>query len=247
MSFEGILILIQSNSKECSKLIHVKETSDKNTNTGGGTEAFIRNDQFNFIRNQAEILVSGKASSSDAEVLSVLRHLAQEKVFALFPSLNEEQKAVLKPLTSVKETADAEAFLEQLTAYVIPFQSVTEERLKRLFPKAKKLKGPKPESVDLNKLSYLSWIESSTLMYLVMEKEGRLEGIHGSFNRSAKHGICSICNKHSEVGLFTAKTKGSGQDNFTKRGNYICRDNQICNSNIDTLERLHRFAELLQK
>lgn len=228
-------------------MIHVKETSDKFTNAGDGAEAFIRNDQFNFIKNQAAILVNGAASSSDAEVLSVLRHLAQEKVFALFSSLTEEQKAVLKPLTAVKETADAEAFLENLSPYVIPFRNLSDDGLKKLFPKAKKLRGPKPDSVDLNKLSYLGWIESSTLMYLVMEKEGRFEGIHGSFTRSAKHGICSICNKHSEVGLFTAKTKGSGQDNFTKRGNYICRDNQTCNNNIDTLDRLHKFAELLQK
>lgn len=228
-------------------MIHVKETSDKQGTAGERPEAFIRNDQFNFIKGQTKILVNGKASSSDAEVLSVLRHLAQEKVFSLFPSLNDEQKAVLKPLTAVKETAEAEAFLEQLSAYLLPFKSVTDQNLKKLFPKAKKLKGPKLETVDFKKLSYLGWIESATLMYLVIERDGRLEGIHGSFNRSAKHGICSICNKHNEVGLFTAKTKGSSQDNFVKRGNYICQDNDACNRNIDTLERLHDFVERLQK
>lgn len=228
-------------------MIHVKETSDKQGITGERPDAFIRNDQFNFIKGQAKILVNGKATSSDAEVLSVLRHLAQEKVFGLFPSLTEEQKAVLKPLTAVKETAEAEAFLEQLSAYLLPFKSVTDQGLKKLFPKAKKLKGPKLDTLNFKKLSYLGWIESSTLMYLVIEKDGRLEGIQGSFNRSAKHGICSICNKHSEVGLFTAKTKGSSQDNFVKRGNYICQDNDTCNRNIDTLERLHDFVERLQK
>ncbi|RLQ91452.1 FusB/FusC family EF-G-binding protein [Planomicrobium sp. Y74] len=228
-------------------MIHVKETSDNQGIAGERPDAFIRNDQFNFIKGQAKILVNGKATSSDAEVLSVLRHLAQEKVFGLFPSLNDEQKAVLKPLTAVKETAEAEAFLEQLSAYLLPFKSVTDQGLKKLFPKAKKLKGPKLDTLDFKKLSYLGWIESSTLMYLVIEKDGRLEGIHGSFNRSAKHGICSVCNKHSEVGLFTAKTKGSSQDNFVKRGNYICQNNDTCNSNIDTLERLHDFVERLQK
>ncbi|WP_084242759.1 FusB/FusC family EF-G-binding protein [Planomicrobium okeanokoites] len=228
-------------------MIHVKETSDKQGTAGERPEAFIRNDQFNFIKGQTKILINGKASSSDAEVLSVLRHLAQEKVFSLFPSLNDEQKAVLKPLTAVKETAEAEAFLEQLSAYLLPFKSVTDQNLKKLFPKAKKLKGPKLETVDFKKLSYLGWIESATLMYLVIERDGRLEGIHGSFNRSAKHGICSICNKHNEVGLFTAKTKGSSPDNFVKRGNYICQDNDSCNRNIDTLERLHDFVERLQK
>lgn len=228
-------------------MIHVKETIDKKDNTGNEPEAFIRNDQFNFIKGQAKILVNGKATSSDAEVLSVLRHLAQEKVLSLFPSLTDEQKAVLKPLAAVKETADAEAFLEQLSAYRVPFKNVTDAGLKKLFPKAKKLKGPKLETVDFDKMSYLGWIESSTLMYLVLEKDGRLEGIHGSFTRSAKSGICSICNRHSEVGLFTAKTKGSSQDNFVKRGNYVCQDNETCNSNIDTLKRLHEFVERLQK
>lgn len=228
-------------------MIHVKETNDKNINTGDRPEAFIRNDQYNFIKDQAAILVNANATSSDAEVLSVLRHLSQEKVFGLFPSLNEEQKAVLKPLTAIKETSDAEAFLKQLSAYIVPFKHLTDLGLKKLFPKVKKLKGPKLETVNFNKLSYLGWIESSTIMYLVIERDGRLDGIHGSFNRSAKHGICSICNRHSEVGLFTAKTKRSGQDNFVKRGNYICRDNDTCNGNIETLEHLHKFVELLQK
>ena len=228
-------------------MIHVKETANIKDNNGNRPEAFIRNDQFNFIKDQTKILVNGKATSNDAEVLNVLRHLAQEKVFGLFPSLTEEQKAVLGPLTAVKETADAEVYLEQLEPYIIPFKTVTDAGLKKLFPKAKKLKGPKLDSVDFKKLSYLGWIESSNLMYLVTEKDGRLEGIHGSFTRSAKKGICSICNRHSEVGMFTAKTKGSGQDNFVKRGNYICQDNETCNSNINTLERLHEFVERLQK
>ncbi|WP_052131561.1 FusB/FusC family EF-G-binding protein [Planococcus sp. CAU13] len=228
-------------------MIHVKETSDKKGIAGEDAEAFIRNDQFNFIKGQTKILVNGKASSSDAEVLNVLRHLAQEKVFGLFPMLTVEQKAILKPLALVKETADAEAFLEQLSVYRLPFPKVADPGLKKLFPKAKKLKGPKLETIDFHKRSYLAWIESSTLMYLIAEKDGRLEGIPGSFNRSAKSGICAICNRHSEVGLFTAKTKNSGQDNFVKRGNYICQDNEICNSNIDTLERLHDFVERLQK
>lgn len=227
-------------------MIHAKETSNRQGNAGDRPDPFIRNDQFNFIKGQTAILVNGKATSSDAEVLSVLRHLSQEKVFGLFPSLSEEQKAVLQPLTAVKEPADAENFLEQLTAYVVPFQNVTDQHLKKLFPKAKKLKGPKPDTLDFRKLSYLGWIESSTLMYLVTERDGRLDGIHGTFTRSAKYGVCSICNRHSEVGLFTARTKGSGQDNFIKRGNYICQDNETCNSNIDTLAYLHKFVELLQ-
>lgn len=227
-------------------MIYVKEASGRTGHSEDFPEAFIRNDQFNFIKDQTRILITGQATGNDKEVLNVLRHLAHEKVFNLFPALTEEQKAVLNPLTTVKETADAEAYLEQLLPFVIPFKKVTEENLKKLFPKAKKLKGPKLESKNFKKMSYLSWIESSNLMYLVTEKDGRLEGIQGSFTRSSKSGICSVCNRHSEVGLFTAKTKSSGQDNFIKRGNYICQDSETCNSNIDTLERLHEFFGRLQ-
>ncbi|MGI2328169.1 FusB/FusC family EF-G-binding protein [Planococcus sp. YIM B11945] len=228
-------------------MIHVKETTDKTGNAAERPEAFIRNDQFNFIKDQAKILVTGQATSNDAEVLSVLRHLAQEKVFKQFPALTIEQQAVLSPLTQVKETADAEAFLEQLRPYILPFKAVTDQGLKKLFPKAKKLKGPKLDALDFKKLSYIGWIESSTLMYLVTEKDGVLHGVHGTLTRSHKKGICSICNRHSDVGLFTAKTKTSGQDNFVKRGNYICQDNEVCNNNIYSLDRLNDFVERLQK
>lgn len=228
-------------------MIHVRETTDK---TGGGSdrpEAFIRNDQFNFIKDQAAILVTGQATGNDAEVLSVLRHLAHEKVFKTFPSLTEEQKTVLNPLAAVKEAADAEAFLKGLEPYIIPFPAATGEVLAKLFPKAKKLKGPKPDSVDFSKMSYLAWSENTNGMYLAIQKDGRLEGISGTLSRSQKKGVCAICNRHSEVGLFTARTKSSSQDQFVKRGNYICTDNAVCNRNINTLERLAAFAARIQK
>ena len=228
-------------------MIHARETTDK---TGGGSdrpEAFIRNDQFNFIKDQAAILVTGQATGNDAEVLSVLRHLAHEKVFKTFPALTEEQKTVLNPLAAVKEAADAEAFLKGLEPYIIPFPAAPAEVLAKLFPKAKKLKGPRLDSVDFSKMSYLAWIENTNGMYLAIQKDGRLEGISGTLSRSQKKGVCAICNRHSEVGLFTARTKSSSQDQFVKRGNYICTDNAVCNRNINALERLAAFAARIQK
>ncbi|RLJ86737.1 FusB/FusC family EF-G-binding protein [Planococcus citreus] len=219
----------------------------ENNIVGGRVEAFIRNDQFNFIKNQAKILVNGKAASNDREVVEVLRHLAQEKVFGLFPLITEEQSSLLSPLTAIADQAQADTYLEQLEAYLVPFKQVSLAGLKKLFPKAKKLKGPKLESLDFTRISYLGWIESSNVMYLVTAQDGQLQGIHGSFTRSSKQGICSICNRHSEVGMFIAKTKGSTQDQFIKRGNYICQNSETCNEHIDTLERLDEFVGRLQK
>lgn len=228
-------------------MIHVKETNRSSGSAADNPKAFIRNDQYNFIEDQAKILVAGQASANDAEVLNVLRHLAHEKVSKLFPSLTEEQKKILNPLVRVKEPGDAEAFLEQLQPYIIPFKAVTDQELKKLFPKAKKFKGPKLEAINFGRTSYLAWTESSNLMYLVADENGRLIGVQGSFTRSGKQGICTICNRHSEVGMFIAKTKSSGQDQFIKRGNYICRDSGACNENVKTLERLNEFIEQFHK
>ena len=59
-------------------MIHVKESSGRTGNATDLPEAFIRKDQFNFIKEQAGILVSGQATGNDAEVLNVLRHLAHD-------------------------------------------------------------------------------------------------------------------------------------------------------------------------
>jgi len=228
-------------------MTQTEQNRAENNIAGTREEAFIRNDQFNFIKNQTKILVSGKAASNDREVVNVLRHLAQEKVFGLFSTMTEEQATLLGQLKDIADQAQADAYLEQLEAYLVPFKQVSPAGLKKLFPKAKKLKGPKLESLDFTRISYLGWIESSNLMYLVTEQDGQLRGIHGSFTRSSKQGICSICNRHSEVGMFIAKTKGSTQDHFIKRGNYICQDSEACNEHIDTLDRLSEFVERLQK
>lgn len=228
-------------------MTQTEQNRAENNIAGRRVEAFIRNDQFNFIRNQAKILVNGKATSNDREVVDVLRHLAQEKVSDLFPAATEEQAALLQRLTDIADQAQVDAYLEQLEHYLVPFKQVSPAGLKKLFPKAKKLKGPKLESLDFTRTSYLGWIESSNAMYLVTEQDGQLQGIHGSFTRSSKQGICTVCNCHSEVGMFIAKMKGSTQDQFIKRGNYICQDSETCNERIDTLERLDEFVGRLQK
>ena len=227
-------------------MIHIKETNQNSDSTADNPKAFIRNDQYNFIKDQTTILVAGQASANDAEVLNVLRHLAHEKVYKLFPSLTEEQKRILNPLVQVKELGDAEAFLGQLQPYIIPFKAVSDQGLKKLFPKAKKFKGPKLETINFSRTSYLAWTESSNLMYLVADENDRLTGVQGSFTRSAKQGICTICNRHSEVGMFIAKTKSSGQDQFIKRGNYICQDAAACNDHVKSLDKLHEFIGRLE-
>ncbi|WP_144511864.1 FusB/FusC family EF-G-binding protein [Bacillus sp. FJAT-22090] len=207
---------------------------------------FIRNDQFNFIKNQTQGLINGHATVNDQAVLRALKTLTSEKVLSLFENLNEEQKKLLQAISDVKEKADAETFLEQIKGMVVPFKEITEPSIKKLFPKVKKLKVPSLEEIDFKEISYLGWTDKgSNKKFLVVEHNNKIVGISGGYKNSNKKGICTLCNRFEEIGMFTSAAKGTTQDAFIKRGNYICQDSQECNHNITSLDKLHDFVELL--
>ncbi|PAQ16122.1 FusB/FusC family EF-G-binding protein [Bacillus sp. FJAT-42315] len=205
-------------------------------------EPFIRSDQFHFIKSQVQILTNGHASVSDIDVLQALKSLAKEKIFALFPNMTDEQEQVLTPILTIEEKAEGEAVLAQLKPYVMPFPTVTEQTLKKLFPKAKKLKTSFLKEVNWEVISYLSWEDlGSNKRFIVTPYNNKLMGIHGTFNPITKKSICALCHQYEEVGMFMIEVKGPQQGTFVKRGNYICQDQQACNENITTLDQLHNF------
>lgn len=208
---------------------------------------FIRSDQYNFIKRQAQALVNGHATVNDRAVLNALQALSYEKVFGLFVEMTVDQKSLLNPIVGVKEKLDAEEFLETLKPYVIPFKEISETAIKKIFPKAKKLKIPSLENIDFKEISYLGWLDKgSNKKFLVVEYKNKLVGISGGYKVSNKKGICALCNRTEEIGMFTSSVKGVTQDAFITRGNYICQDSQKCNENIISLEKLNNFVELIQ-
>lgn len=208
---------------------------------------FIRNDQFNFIKNQGQALINGHSTVNDQRVLNALKSLTSEKVSSLFENLNEEQKQLLHPIIEIKEKADAEALLEQIKPFVIPFKEVTEQTIKKLFPKVKKLKTPSLEDIDFREISYLGWLDKgSNKKFLIVEYHNKLVGILGDYTNSNKKGICALCNCIEEIGMFTSAVKGATQDAYIKRGNYICRDSQKCNRNLMSLDKLNEFVNLIK-
>ncbi|KON89637.1 ferrous iron transporter A [Sporosarcina globispora] len=210
-------------------------------------EPFIRNDQFNFIKYQTQILINGHASVNDTGVLNALKSLSSEKVMGLFEELSEEQKKLLSPVIDIKERDQADAFLANIKEYVIPFKSLTEQSIKKLFPKAKKLKMPALEDIDLREVSYLGWDDKGTnRKYIISVLDGKLTGIHGTFKPLGKKGICAICKKLEDTGMFLTETKGTSLGTYTKKGNYICQDSQRCNENLNSLEQLHDFIKRLK-
>ncbi|MFD0771336.1 FusB/FusC family EF-G-binding protein [Bacillus sp. CGMCC 1.60114] len=211
-------------------------------------EAFIRSDQYNFIKSQAYILVNGHATANDRGVIAALKSLAIEKVLHAFENLTDEQKELIDMILTVENKEGAESFLFKLTPYVIPFQEVTQQTLKKLFPKAKKLKLPAMEEINMKETSYLSWIDKGTnRKFIITRNNNKLVGIQGTFQSINKKGICALCHRHEELGMFLVEIKGDVQGTFVKKGNYICQDSIVCNQNMTSLDKLYDFIERLRK
>jgi hypothetical protein len=210
-------------------------------------EPFIRTDQFQFIKKQTQILINGHSSVNDRNVLNALKSLASDKVYNLFSDINAEQKSLVEPIIEVVDSVKAEEYLGKLKPYVIPFKQVTEQTVKKLFPKAKKLRLPSLDEIDPKELTYLGWNDKGTnKKYIIALSQNHFIGLHGTFTLASKKGFCTLCNNHGEVGLFMSETKGTAQGTFIRRGNYICQDSQKCNENLISLEKLENFIEVLK-
>ncbi|HLO11061.1 MAG TPA: elongation factor G-binding protein, partial [Pseudoneobacillus sp.] len=101
-------------------------------------EPFIRVDQFQFIKLQTQHLINGYASVNDRKVLNALKSLVHDKVTSLFSNINVEQTQLVERIIEVEDSVRAEEYLTKLKPSVIPFKEVTEQTVKKLFPKAKK-------------------------------------------------------------------------------------------------------------
>ncbi|MBP3953238.1 FusB/FusC family EF-G-binding protein [Bacillus suaedae] len=214
--------------------------------TGLKMEPFIRSDQYNFIRYEIKKLVQAHVTSRDPDVLNALKASSFENINNLFLTLNEKQLLLMNEVIELKDEIQAEQLVKHLKSLVRPFTKTTEKTVTKLFPKAKKLKIPSFDEMDFRDFSYISWYDiRSERKYLIIELNGKLIGFQGTFRGNVK-GICAICNRHEDVGLFMTSVK-SGVDTYTNRGNYICKDSVKCNQNITTLDKLYDFIEILKK
>jgi hypothetical protein len=207
-------------------------------------EPFIRNDQYNFINYQIQVLINGYSTVNDLGVLDALKSLVRDKVFNLFGELNAEQKKILEPVVYVKDSEQGQDYLTGLREFVIPFQSVNETTLKKMFPKVKKLKIPRLDELDFKELSYLGWNDyGQESKYIVAQYDGKLKGFKGTFKNSSKKGICTICNTFGNMGMYVSESKKSSKGTYVKKGNYICQDSMECNGKLRDLVKLNEFIE----
>ena len=204
------------------------------------TNPFLTVANVRLIEQQVKKILSAKSSSKDPEVLNAVKGLAVAEIKEKLPNATAE---ILHAISNISDRTDAELFKESLKRYTIPFKTISEKGLQKLFRKDKKLKLPKLEMVDWHSISYLSWLDSGTQrQYIVIEKDGAFVALRGvSQPQYATKGICAICNQHGAVHLFTATVKGNA-DMYTSYSNYICDDVETCNAHVTDYEKLEAFV-----
>lgn len=207
---------------------------------------FIRNHQYNFIKNQANAVLYALRTVGDPKIVESVRYGAQAKTAELFPDVTDNRNALLASVSDLKTADDFQQYMQALEPYLIAFPPINEKQIRQLFPKNKKLKIPDLAQIDFRNVSYLSWIDVSTnKMFIVYPADDRFIGVEGTFTATNKKSFCFVCNRFEELALFSAINKKrpahASPDYYKTVGNYICIHGQDCNKNVTDVSALEHF------
>lgn len=206
-------------------------------------QPFITVANYHFIEQQMHKILQALATTKDKDVISAVRDIVDGDITATL-MLSEAEEQLIRQVSNVTSREQGEAYLEQLKPYVVPFKAVTANAVKSLFKKEKKLKLPKLEEIDFQQVCYLAWNDLGThRRYVIIEQDDQLKAIKGTFSTNTIKGVCSICNRLSDVNLFTTSVKGRVAGTFKNHSNYICADSQECNQHVTDVEKMQAFFE----
>lgn len=210
------------------------------------TERFIKNEQLNFIKKQIALIKESRQKNVPQNVLTAVIDIANAKILDLFPNVSPEHQEMLD-LSRLNRDKEYEQYIQHLTDYLLPFPKITEQKLKKMFPKRKKIKLPDFSTIDLNQLTYLSWNDLGyNKKFIVYELEGKIVGIECEFAPSSKKNLCSFCNSFGDVAYFSTITKAKKSNNpdyYKSIGNLICVDSSECNKKITNVEYVTTFLK----
>lgn len=209
-------------------------------------EPIIRNHHYNFIKNQADSVLRAHQTAGDPKVLESVRASAQLKVMELLPDAPSNLKELLESISNIQSTEAFQRYLQALEPYLMEFPPITDKQIRKLFPKNKKLKVPDLAQIDFRKVSYLSWVDISTnKMYMVYHTDGQFVGIEGRYTAANKKSYCFVCNRYTELVLFSAVSQKrpahTSPDYYKSVGNYVCAHGQDCNKNVTEMAALEHF------
>lgn len=210
-------------------------------------QPFLTVANYHLIEQQMNKILSALATSNDKNIIQTIRGLVDTKITTNI-TLSTNETKLIERLFSITDRAQGEAYLESLKPFVIPFKSLTASTIKSLFKKEKKLKLPALEQLDFQHICYLAWDDLGThRKYVIIEQDGKLIGIKGTFDHGTIKGICAICNRHADVGAFTTSIKGKVPGTFTSHTNYICADSQQCNHHVTDINQTIAFFNRIKQ
>jgi hypothetical protein len=214
------------------------------------SQPFIRNHQYNLIKKQAGLLRHACSTASDPEVVKAVKYSAEAAIMEAFPDASEAQRETLGKLEAFTTTAEFQQYLHSLEAELAPFGPISEQQIKKLFPKQKKLKVPDLATFDFRRITYLGWQDiASNRLYLIYSLDGKWVGVEGKLVPTNKKGYCFLCNRNTELAMFTVVTRkrpaNVSPDYYKAIGNYVCVDSETCNHNITDLSALEKFVRYI--
>ncbi|MGX7197383.1 FusB/FusC family EF-G-binding protein [Enterococcus olivae] len=204
--------------------------------------------QYFAIKKKVLYLVNTYHSVNDKSTIETVQALMlkdiDEIVGESYPEIEDLKKFILDQTLTREKT---EHYFEEFKDCVIAFQQPTSKQIEKVFRKTKKLKHPAWEILDLREHSYIGWNDpGSQKKFILYYSEGKLQGLSGQLNPSIIKNVCTICQKVSNVSMFLATTKSSGDGTYTKKGNYICADSEQCNHQLHDREAFDRFVEQMK-
>ena len=195
--------------------------------------------QMHLIEKQAMKLLNSLATSKDEKVLEAVRGLIDTTLTEA-----EVPRFIIEDVLALKDRQQLEPFMNVVKENVQPFPEVSEQVVKRLWKKEKKLKAPK---VSNPQVTFVAWDDTSTrTRFFVYEQEGELTGVKGSLSTEQIKGVCALCHQHQSVSLFTTKEKGAIEGTYKKYSQYICADVENCEKGIDSEGKLYSFMETVK-
>ena len=195
--------------------------------------------QMHLIEKQPMKLLNSLSNSKDQNVLAAVRGLIDTTLTEA-----DVPRFIIEDVLALKDRQQLEPLFNMVKENVQPFPEVSEQLVKRLWKKEKKLKAPK---VANPQVAFVAWDDSSTrTRFFVYEQEGDLTGVKGVLSTDHIKGVCALCRQHHSVSLFTTREKGEIEGTYKKYSQYICADIEKCEQGIDSKEKLYSFMETVK-
>lgn len=203
--------------------------------------------EYNYIKQQLIQLINIYKTVNDKQTIITSQEVTSANILPILgEQLHEDIRISYLDITLTN--AKAVRIFDRIKQDVIPFKEASDKQIEKSFKKVKKLKYPDMSLVDLKETNYLAWDDIGTQRkYLNFYSQDKLVGFYGVMSTDVIKNVCAICHKIDNVAMFMATTKKSGDGTYTKKGNYICKDSESCNRQMETLDYLHQFYDTVSK